>query len=60
MLETGSASKDETLTIRFATLENPENFGRKYPTAHQEEFTANSPFSDSRRIRVKFRHREFS
>ena len=57
MLELGSALEDETLTIRFATLENPENFGRKYPAAHPEETTANLPFSDSRRIRVKFRQR---
>ena len=60
MLESGSALEDETLTIRFATLENPENFGRKYPAAHPEEITANLPFSDSRRIRVKFRQRGLS
>ena len=44
MLDSGSAFRDETLTIRFATLENPENFGPKYPAAHQEEITANLHF----------------
>ena len=60
MLELGLALEDETLIIRLATLENPENFGRKYPAAHPEEITANLPFSDSRRIRVKFRQRGLS
>ena len=60
MLESGSAFEDETLTIRFATLENPEIFGRKYPAAHLEEIMANLPFSDSRRNRVKFRQRGLS
>ena len=52
-----SALEDKILTIRFATLENPEIFGRKYPAAHLEEIMANLPFSDSRRNRVKFRQR---
>ena len=60
MLESGSALEGETLTIRFATLENPEVFGRKYPAAHLEEIMANLPFSDSRRNRVKFRQRGLS
>ena len=60
MLESGSALEDETLTIRLATLENPEVFGRKYPAAHLEEIMANLPFSDSRRNRVKFRQRGLS
>ena len=56
MLEFGSDLEDKTLTIRFATLENPEIFGRKYPAAHLNEIRANLPFLDSRRKRVKFRH----
>ena len=60
MLELGLALEDEPLIIRLATLENPENFGRKYPAALPEETTANLPFSDSRRIRVKFRQRGLS
>ena len=55
MLESGSALEDKTLTIRFATLENPEIFGRKYPAAHLDEVMANLPISDGRRKRVKFR-----
>ena len=60
MLESGSALEDETLTIRFATLQNPENFGRKYPAAHLEEIMVNLPFSDNRPNRVKFRQRGLS
>ena len=60
MLESGSALEDETLTIRFATLQNPENFGRKYPAAHLEEIMANLSFLDSRRNRVEFRQRGWS
>ena len=44
MLDSGSAFGDEILTIRFAILENPESFGRKYPTAHLDEVMANLPF----------------
>ena len=67
MLELGSTLEDETLTINFATFENPENFCRKHPVekfgrkhpveAHLNETTARLPLSDSRRKRVKFRHR---
>ena len=57
VLESGSALKYETLTVRFATLENPENFGRKYLAARLEEIMANLPFLDSHRNRVKFRQR---
>ena len=39
MLESGSAFEDETLTIMFATLENPEIFGRKLPAARLDEIT---------------------
>ena len=60
MLESGSALEYETLTIRFATLENTENFGRKYPAARLEEIMANLPFFDSYRKRVKFRQRGLS
>ena len=56
MLESGSALEDETLTIRFVTLENPEIFSQKYPAAHLDEITTNLPFSDSRRKRVKSGH----
>ena len=47
--------EDETLTIRFAALENPENFGRKYPAAHSDEITAILSFFDSRHRRDSFR-----
>ena len=57
MLELGSTLEDETLTINFATFENPENFGRKHPAAHLVGTTASLPFSESRRKRVKFRRR---
>ena len=60
MLESGSALEDETLTIRFAALENPENFGRKYPAAHLEKIMANLPILDSHRNRVKFSQRGLS
>ena len=60
MLDSGSDLEDVILIIRFATLENPEIFGRKYPAAHLEEIMANLPFSDSRRNRVKFRQRGLS
>ena len=60
MLESGSALEYETLTIRFATLENPENFGRKYPAARLEEIMANLPFFDSYQKRVKFPQRGLS
>ena len=53
MLDSGSAFGDETLTIRFATLENPEIFGRKYPAGYPDEVVANLPFLDGRRKRVK-------
>ena len=43
MLDSGSAFGDETLTIRFATLENPEIFGRKYPAGYPDETVANLP-----------------
>ena len=43
MLDSRSTFGDENLTIRFATFENPENFGRKYPAAHLDEFIANLP-----------------
>ena len=56
MLELGSALEDETLTIRFVTLENPEIFSQKYLAAHLDEITTNLPFSDSRRKRVKSSH----
>ena len=55
-LELGSAFEDETLTIRFVTLENPEIFSRKYPAAHLDEIMTNLPFSHSRRKRVKSSH----
>ena len=55
MLELGSALEDETLTIRFVTLENPENFGRKYPAAHPDEITAILSFFDSGHKMVTFR-----
>ena len=55
MLDSGSAFGDETLTIRFVTLENPENFGRKYPAAHPGEITAILSFFDSGDKRVSFR-----
>ena len=60
MLESGSALEYETLAIRFATLEKPENFGRKYPAARLEEIMANLPFLDSHRNRVKFSQRGLS
>ena len=44
MLDSGSAFGDETLTIRFATLENPEIFGWKYPAVHIDEITAKLTF----------------
>ena len=47
MLEPGSAFEDETLTIRFVTLENPENFGRKYAAAYPGEITVILSFFDS-------------
>ena len=56
MLESGSALEDETLTIRFVILENPEIFSRKYPAAHLDEITTKLPFFDSRRKRVKSSH----
>ena len=37
MLDSGSHSEDETLTIRFATLGKTKTFGQKYPTAHLDE-----------------------
>ena len=55
MLESGSAIKDETLTIRFATLENPEFFGRKYAAGYPDKVVANLQFLDGRRKRVKLR-----
>ena len=55
MLDSGSAFGDETLTIRFVTLENPENFGRKYPAAHPGEITVFLSFFDSGDKRVGFR-----
>ena len=54
MLDLGSAFGYETLTIGFATLENPEIFGRKYPAVHIDEIMAKLTFLDSRRKRVKF------
>ena len=48
MLDPGLAYGDETLTIRFAHLQNLENFGRKYPAAHLYETTAFWRFSESR------------
>ena len=53
ILDSGSAFRDKTLTIRFATLENLDIFGRNYPAAHLDEVMANLPFLDSRRKRVK-------
>ena len=44
MLDSESAFGDETLTIRFATLETPEIFGRKYPAGYPDEVVANLPF----------------
>ena len=41
-----SAFRDETLTIRLATLQNPEISGRKYPATHLGEIEANLPFLD--------------
>ena len=55
MLDSGSAFGDETLTIGFVTLENPEIFGRKYPAGYPDEVVANLPFLDGRRKRVKSR-----
>ena len=50
-----SAFRDETLTIRLATLQNPEILGRKYPATQLGEIVANLAFLDSRRKRVKLR-----
>ena len=54
VLESGSASEYETLTVRFATLENPENFGRKYLAAHPDEITVISSFFGSGDKRATF------
>ena len=55
MLDSGSAFRDETLTIRFVTLENPENFGRKYPAAHLGKIMVILSFFDGGDKRVTFR-----
>ena len=49
-----SAFRDETLTIRLATLQNLEILGRKYPATHLGEIEANLPFLDRCWKRVKF------
>ena len=55
MLESGLALEGETLTIRFVTLENPENFGRKYPAAHLGKIMVILSFFDEGDKRVTFR-----
>ena len=56
MLDKGSSAfGDETVTIRFATLENPEIFGRMYQAGYPDEVVANLPFLDGRRKKVKLR-----
>ena len=54
MLESGSVFGDETSTIRFVNLENPENFSRKYPAAHPGKITVILSFFDSGHKRVSF------